>query len=412
MKWGTIDCRDGTKIRYPEGMPLIDIKKLRRHPQNIKAHPREQIHDLVVLIKFAGFTDPIGIDETNLMFRGHARLDVAELLGMPKVPYFSLKGKSEKDKLEYLVMDNKINESPWITENLQIILDNPEINFEEYKMKIDMSDFPRLRADDPPTSQDEIPESAASRVKQGELWELGKHRLMCGDSTLPDHKKKLIDVDEIDVMCTDPPYSSGGFQEAGKHQGSIGTRRIDETSGKEYTPKIKMDDLSTRGYTKLIRSALYSLFFHNIYIFTDWRMWDWTRETIESSGYQVRAMIVWDKLTAGLGIQWRGQHELICFGRAKETVTPAWFRGNVISAKRSGNKYHPTQKPIEVLAELIKTNLRNETVYDPFSGAGSTLITCEQLGKKCYSMEMDPTFCDIIIARWEALTNKKAKKIE
>ena len=155
----------------------------------------------------------------------------------------------------------------------------------------------------------------------------------------------------------------------------------------------------------------YDLFFHNVYLFTDWRMWEWTRESVESSGYQVRGMIVWDKLTPGLGIQWRGQHELICFGRAKETVTPAWFRGNVINEKRSGNKYHPTEKPVTVLGELIKTNLKNDTIYDPFAGSGSTLMTAEQLGKTCYCMEMDTDFANIILARWEKLTGKKAVKV-
>ncbi len=122
-------------------------------------------------------------------------------------------------------------------------------------------------------------------------------------------------------------------------------------------------------------------------------------------------MIVWDKLTPGMGIQWRGQHELICFGRAKETVTPGWFRGNVISAKRSGNKHHPTEKPVELLSELIKTNLRNDIIYDPFAGSGSTLITAHQLGKKCFCMEMDEEFCNIILQRWENLTGKTAKKL-
>jgi len=396
------------KIPKPE---LIPIERLKRNPKNIKTHPKEQIHDLMELMKISGFKDPIVIDKEYNIWAGHGRLDAAQKLKLEEVPCIFLEGLDDQQKKTFMLMDNKVNETNWIDENVQLVFDDIDpIHFEKFEMKFDKinkyEDFSKIEI-----QEVDIPENPTKKVKLGELWQLGNHRLMCGDATLPDHKDALLQGAELDIILTDPPYSSGGFQEAGKHQGSIGTQRIDEKTGKEYQPKIKMDDLSTRGYIKLIRSALFGLFTHNLYIFTDWRMWDWTRESIESSGYQVRAMIVWDKLLPGLGIQWRGQHELICFGRAKETVTPAWFRGNVINAKRSGNKHHPTEKPIEVLSILIKTNLRTETIYDPFAGSGSTLIAVEQLGKKCYCMELDPDFCDVIIQRWENFTGKKAIKV-
>lgn len=389
---------------------MVPLEKLKPHPKNIKRHPREQIADLMQLITIEGFKDPLLLDKENTIYAGHGRLEAAKKLGMKEVPCVYLDDLDESTKNWILLADNRIQESAWIKENVSIVLEEiGAIEFPEFHMKFD--DFYIKTDQEKHPDQDDTPEEYESRVQLGDLWSLGKHRFLCGDCSLPENKAALLDVDEIDVLVTDPPYSSGGFQEASKHVGSIGTRRIDPTSGKEYTPTIKMDDLSTRGYTKLMRQALAGLFCHNVYMFTDWRMWDWTREVIETSGYQVRGMIVWDKLTPGMGIQWRGQHELICFGRAKETVTPAWFRGNVLNFKRSGNKHHPTEKPVSVITELIKTNLRNEIIYDPFGGSGTTLITAEQLGKKCYIMELDQEFGNIILQRWENLTGKEAKLI-
>ena len=393
---------------------MMPIDRLKPQGKNVKVHTQEQIAALAKIMSNPkiGFNQPIVIDRQNNIWAGHGRLEAAKKLGMKEVPTVYLGNLTEDEKKAYMIMENRINESPWNTQNLELTLSEIKFDFEPYHMAFDAVDPMKFgsnfgKAKELIEMQLDI--EAMRRVKTGQIWQLGKHRVMCGDSTIPEHRDALLKTKEIDVLITDPPYSSGGFQEAGKHQGSIGTTRIDAKTGKEYTPKIKMDDLSTRGYVKLIRSMLFGLFFHNVYIFTDWRMWEWTREAIEASGYQVRGMIVWDKLTPGMGIQWRGQHELICFGRAKETVPPAWFRGNVINAKRSGNKYHPTEKPVAVLGELIKTNLKNATIYDPFAGSGSTLITAEQLGKICYAMEMDMDFCNIILGRWEKLTGKKAK---
>jgi DNA modification methylase len=170
-----------------------------------------------------------------------------------------------------------------------------------------------------------------------------------------------------------------------------------------------MGDLSTRGYMNLIKSVLYGLEADILYMFTDWRMWDWTREASEASGFPVRNMIVWDKQTPGMGIQWRGQHELICFAK-RTTLGGPFHKGNVLSYKRSGNDNHPTEKPVPLMIELIE-NTNSDTVYDPFAGSGSTLLACEQVDKRCLAMELDPRFCDILIKRWEDYTGKEAKKL-
>jgi len=315
-----IECPNGLKVKYLKGTPLIDRTKIKKNPINVKTHPKSQIEGIAQSIKTIGFLYPIGVDAKSLLWAGHGRVLAAELLEMPFVPYAPWDDLTEEQKHAMMLIDNRLNESEWDIKNVEFVMDKiPKFDFKPFKLNFNDLVAPKLpREEEPWIEKPEEP-----KAKLGDLYKLGEHYLMCGDATLPDHQKKLLgDLEEIDIIITDPPYSSGGFQEAGKHQGSIGTQRKDEKTGKQYTPKIRMDDLSTRGYVTLIRSMLFGLFTHNLYIFTDWKMWDWTCEAIESSGYQKRNMIVWDKLTPGLGIQWRGQHELIAFGRSKETVVP------------------------------------------------------------------------------------------
>jgi len=260
--------------------------------------------------------------------------------------------------------------------------------------------------------EDDIPElPKIPKSKLGDIYQLDNHRVVCGDCTNLELREKLFEKNEPDIICTDPPYSSGGKQESGKSQGSIGIRLVDKKTGKRnIRPKIKMDDLSTRGYISLIKNTLYGLTkIDESYIFTDWRMWDWCREAIEASELPVRQMIVWDKLTPGMGIQWRGQHELICFSKRSSLGGP-YHKGNVLNITRSGNVNHPTEKPIKLLTELIE-NTNGKTVYDPFLGSGSNIIACEELKKNCVGFELDPKFMDVIIERWEKFTGKKAKKL-
>ena len=359
------------------------------------------------------------VDKKTMTIKaGHLGYETALYLEMKQVPVVWLEDMTPQQLDAYMIMENELSEmGEWNKQNVKVVLDRLKtfdfkpfkMNFKKFNGMTISSGFDKTRE---ALNEPETPENAAKRVKRGDLFQLGNQRLLCGDSTREEDVHKLLGkIDEIDVIVTDPPYSSGGFQESGKATGSIGTQRTDEESGKKYTPKIQMDDLSTRGYQKLIRDCLHPIFAHNVYMFTDWKMWDWTRESVETGGYQVRSMIVWDKLQPGLGIQWRGQHELICFGKAKATVVPDWGMGNVIQCQRSGNKHHPTEKPVALLQKLIENNKRHETIYDPFGGSCSTMMTAEQLGKVSYCMEMDPTFCDISIARWEKLTGERAEKL-
>ena len=211
--------------------------------------------------------------------------------------------------------------------------------------------------------------------------------LYCGDARglLPE-----LDLSEVTLLATDPPYSSGGFQEAGKSAGSIGTNT---------GATIAMDNLSTRGYGLLMREVLrWCNQADEVYLFTDWRMWIESFDAVEGAGWRVRNMIVWDKIQMGMGLPWRQQHELIVYGKRTSAVIIDGKRGNVIQARRSGNKNHPTEKPVELMTALI-ANSPGGTVLDPFAGSGTTLVAAKVLGRKAIGIELDALHCEAAARR-------------
>lgn len=199
-----------------------------------------------------------------------------------------------------------------------------------------------------------------------------------------DAREILPTLDAADAIVTDPPYSSGGFQESGKSSGSIGTRE---------SQTIQFDNLSTRGYERLMREVLrHANQADEIYVFTDWRMWINTFDAVEAAGWRIRNMLVWDKGQMGMGMPWRNQHELIAFGKRSPGRIIDGKLGNVLSAKRSGNRNHPTEKPVDLLQTIIG-NTDALTVLDPFMGSGTTLRAAKNLGRRAIGIEIDERHC-------------------
>ncbi len=182
------------------------------------------------------------------------------------------------------------------------------------------------------------------------------------------------------IVITDPPYSSGGFQETGKTAGSIGTRA---------NASIALDTLSTRGYLRLISGVMRRMrWAEEVFVFTDWKMWTHTTDAVEEGGFRVRNMLVWDKEQMGMGMPWRNQHELIAFGKRNPASLMTGKFGNVLRHPRTGNIYHPTEKPVGLLRALIE-NSAGAAVVDPFMGSGSTGIAAAQEGRPFFGFEMD-----------------------
>jgi DNA modification methylase len=236
---------------------------------------------------------------------------------------------------------------------------------------------------------------------RGQLWTLGPHRVVCGDATVPEDVAKLHGGAVPALILTDPPYCSGGFQEAGRSRGSVGTDA-------EILKPVHNDTLSTRGYQALLKSVLAHAQASAAYIFTDWRMWVSLFDVVESSGYGVRNMLVWDKGSPGMGVGWRAQHELVLFGSrvpltwrqpGHEGVDPQRAAGNVLEVGRSGNVHHTVEKPVELLRQILRVTDFLETVYDPFLGSGSTLIAGAQEGRAVFGMELDPEYVAVTLER-------------
>jgi DNA modification methylase len=207
-----------------------------------------------------------------------------------------------------------------------------------------------------------------------------------------------MDVDGPTVWVTDPPYSSGGFQEAGKSTGSLSNYGQNRRDGARIY--LSADTLSTRGYTLLMRDVLrHSRQASEIAVFTDWRMWINTADALEYAGWMLRSMIVWSKGNNGIGRPWRSQHELIAFGmRQAADKDRVAKHGNVIQCARSGNLHHPTEKPVELLAKVID-NMLPATVIDPFVGSGSTLVAAKMLGRKAIGIDAEEQWCEAAAAR-------------
>jgi len=203
----------------------------------------------------------------------------------------------------------------------------------------------------------------------------------------------LPTIENIDVVMTDPPYCSGGFQETGKKLGSIGTRADDS---------IQLDNLSTRGYMALVREFCRAVpSADEFYIFTDWKMWTFTVEGAELGGVKTRNMLVWDKQQMGMGMPWRNQHELIYFGKRTPAELNSGKYGNVLQAPRTGNVEHPTEKPVRLMTDLISNSL-GQIVCDPFMGSGTTGVACTNLGRPFVGIEIEPKYFDIACERIEA----------
>lgn len=216
---------------------------------------------------------------------------------------------------------------------------------------------------------------------------IGSATLYCADC-----RDVLPTLGKVHAVVTDPPYSSGGFQESGKSGGSIGTR-----SGEV----IALDNLSTRGYQRLMREVLLSArAADEAYIFCDWKMWQHTCDALEDAGFRVRNMLVWDKLQMGMGLPWRNQHELIAYGKKRPAKSITGKHGNVLGVPRTGNPNHPTEKPVELM-RIFMENSAMQSLVDPFMGSGTTGVAAVQMGRKFIGIEREPKYFDIACKRIE-----------
>lgn len=397
---------------------IVDVAKLVPNPKNPNQHPDSQIQLLGRIIRQTGWRQPITVSKrSGFIVKGHGRLAAALLEGVKEVPVDYQNYTTEAEEYADLVADNRIAE---LAETDSKLLADILADIDTGEIPVELTGYTEDEVanlvtalseaiHNDLTEPDEIPETPEPDqiiTQKGDLWILGRHRVVCGSSTNAADMALLLDGAHPEILLTDPPYCSGGFQESGRSTGSIGTKRHDK-NGKEIAVTIANDTLSTRGYQSLMREVLQNFDGLVAYIFTDWRMWVYLFDIVESAGLGVKNMIVWNKKSPGMGMGWRAQHELVMFAHRTK---PKWDNhkgyGNVLEATRSGNELHPTQKPVEILEKLLDNTQWAEGVLDTFGGSGTTLIAAESVGQASYIMEMEPGFVDVIVRRYIKATGK------
>ena len=337
-------------------------------------------------IKEFGFKVPIVIDKNNVIVAGHTRLKASKKLGLEEVPCIVADDLTDEQIKAFRLADNKVSEkSEWDIELLDIELsDITDIDMEDFGF--DLS----LEEEDTEIIEDEVPEAPEEpKAKLGDIYQLGNHRLMCGDSTSEEDVSKLMNGAKADMVFTDPPYNVQFNGRSGKFD------------------IIKNDDLSTEDFnifmkqtTDLIKKLNPPIY----YIWCNWKFYGILQEKLE-----FKNCIVWAKNVFGLGKGYRHQHEFCLFnGTIDDDVKN---ESDLWEIAKDTNYVHPTQKPVALCGRALKNHKKVGNVLDLFGGSGSTLIACEQLNRKCYMMELDPHYIDVIIQRWENFTGEKAIKL-
>lgn len=376
-------------------VPIDHVKPYQRNPRDNAAG----VAKVAASLREFGWRQPIVVDADMVIIAGHTRLLAARQLGLDVVPIHVAENLSPTQVKQYRLMDNRSHEdSTWERALLALELEDLRVDGADLVLTgFEDAELDKLLARNlgGMVDPDNVPAVAKSALTQvGDVWLLGRHRVMCGDATSRADVAALLAGAAVDLVLTDPPYCSGGYQEAQKREGSVGTDRPHK--------QIANDRLSTRGFIALLRAAFDNFRAPFLYSFTDWRMWLHLFDVAEGSGYGVRSMIVWNKKSPGMGWGWRPQHELILWGcrEAPPYDDQRAGQGNVIEASRTGNKNHTTEKPVDLIAQLLANTSFCKTVADPFAGSGTTVIACEQTGRQCFGMELDPLYCDVIIRRW------------
>jgi DNA modification methylase len=390
---------------------LLLIEKLIPYARNSRTHSDEQVAQVAASIMEFGFTNPVLIGKDNDIIAGHGRVLAARKLALKEVPCIRLGHLTENQKRAYVIADNKLAlNSGWDDELLKVEL----LTLKDEDFNIDLLGFNTEELDalllteqiEGETDPDDVPEAPEDPVTVlGDIWTLGNHRLMCGDSTSIDAVEKLMDGQRGDMVFTDPPYGVA-------YEGGHNTKKRQQ---------IKNDALEGINLTELFYGALSvaHLVTHDHSAFYIWFSSNKSVETFAAFSnlpLKIRAIIQWYKVKSGLGAfmsQYIPNCEP-CIYSYKDGSSPQWFGPSDEKSvwelkKESRNDYHPTQKPVELPERAINNSTKQgQIVLDLFGGSGSTLIACEKTSRFARLMELDPKYCDVVIKRWQDFTGKTA----
>jgi site-specific DNA-methyltransferase (adenine-specific) len=383
------------------------VTELIPYVNNSRTHSDEQVAQIAASIKEFGWTNPILVDGSNGIIAGHGRLMAARKLGYKEVPTIELADLTETQKKAYIIADNRLAlNAGWDNEMLKLEFDElAELGFD---LELTGFSFDEIEALNPVdlneglTDEDEAPPLPPEpKTKPGDIYKLGKHRLMCGDSTSIEHLERLCDGQPVDMWLTDPPYN---VAYKGKTKDSL-TIQNDSMGDDQFRQFLR--DAYVAADAVMKAGAVFYIWH------ADSEGYNF-RGAAQDAGWKVRQCLIWKKSSMVMGRQdYHWKHEPCLYGW-KEGAGHLWATDRKQTTilefeKPSRNGEHPTMKPVALFEYQMLNNTKGgDIVLDSFGGSGTTLIAAEKNGRTGYLMELDPKYCDVIVKRWEDFTGKKA----
>jgi len=398
-------------MKLPDTLETIQIDALIPYARNSRTHSDAQVAQIAASIKEFGFTNPVLIDAGGGIIAGHGRVLAARKLGLSEVPCIRLEHLTDAQKRAYVIADNRLAlNSGWDMEMLKVeFADLQELGFDLELTGFDLDEIKELLApvgtegltdpDDAPP----LPENP--RTRPGDIWVMGKHRLLCGDSTSVSDLEKLTEGQLVDMWLTDPPYN------------------VAYEGGTKDKLKIKNDEMGDDQFRQFLRDAYTAadMVMKPGAVFYIWHAdsegYNF-RGAAQDAGWKVRQCLIWKKSSMVMGRQdYHWKHEPCLYGW-KEGASHLWAADRKQTTilefeKPSRNGEHPTMKPVALFEyQLLNNTKGGDQVLDSFGGSGTTLIAAEKNGRVARIMELDPKYCDVIVRRWQDFTGKIATHAE
>lgn len=390
---------------------LANIDELIPYVRNARTHSEAQVMQIAASIKEFGFLSPIIVSEDNTILCGHGRVAAAQKLGLKKVPCIKESHLTETQKRAYIIADNKLSlNAGWDNEMLAVELSELEgADFNLDLLGFDSDELAQIFADDEAVYEDDFDEEEELKKpcfsKVGDIWTLGRHRIICGDSTDPEVFNKLLSENKVNLVCTDAPY----FVNLENKSGKIANDNLGDKEAYEFLMKV---------FTNFKDAMAKDASIYEFYATMKARVF---YDAFEDAGFKVGAGLIWKKPRAPLmRTDWKFNMEPIIFGWRKDgkhnwygdQKQTAVFEFDSIKDSEKEGCGHPSSKPVPLIAYLIKQSTQtNGLVLDGFLGSASTLIACDQIGRICYGIELEPKFIDVAVKRYIQLHDELTSDI-
>jgi len=403
------------------------LASLKPNPGNARTHSPKQVGQIAASIRAFGFNNPVLVDSEDTIIAGHGRVEAARLLGMECVPTLRLEHLTDAQKRAYIIADNRLAElAGWDDEILAIELQHllevdidfeiTDIGFETAEIDLMLSDQAQVAGEPDPADDVSQVESGPSVAALGDLWLLGPHRLYCGDALSEVSYLTLMDGEKAQMAFTDPPYN---VPIAG-HVSGLGKAKHAEFA-------MASGEMSEAQFTRFLTGALRQLAAASMdgsihFVCMDWRHLLELMRAGRIAYSELKNLCVWAKDNGGMGSLYRSQHELVAVFKSGaaphinniELGKHGRYRTNVwsypgLSGFQAGRDeklaMHPTVKPVGLVADaILDCSKRHGIILDPFAGSGTTLIAAQRTGRRCFAMELDPSFVDVALRRFRHVT--------